>query len=172
MHLYYKRSPAPKTVLVIMFFLANLVISCMARAEESEAPKNLLFGSSEKDGWALELVDTESASSIFLPFGVSAKGHLRSVNEHISAAEHKPIKFYSLKSEVNAFLYNSEKADRLYSVEANEIIVPLTPCPSGWCLPPWFSQSLDSSNEPSVASIEGIPIVASQDLSRYFQIER
>ena len=155
-------------ILVLLFLGAST--SSMAVAQEGAPPAQPLFGTVQTDGWAFELLEPESGTSIYLPFHLAAEQKMRNVIGQISAAEKKPIEFFTIQPNVEVFLFNSESLIRIDGVETDDLTLPLTPCPAGYCLPPWVFDSLERlSTSGWKTGTPRIPVVDVENFGKYLQ---
>ncbi len=170
MLIVYSPQQTSSILKIVVTSLVCILAPNMTIAQDQISPAQPFYGTVKTDGWVFELLDTKSDTSIYIPINNMAEARMRNIIERIPSTEEESVEFFELQPEVDVRLYNSEDSTRIYDVETDEFVAPLTPCPAGYCLPPLlFNQSMRLEAlglEPGELSI---PVVSAVNLERYFQ---
>lgn len=167
----YKPSPTSSRVAAAVLGLSLALGATPAFSQDTPAIDQPMFGTLTTDGWALEIHDPATDGSIFVPVNNMIDGHMRAIMESISQAEETPIDLYTLQPQVEVYLYDTESSSRLEAYDFESSIVPLTPCPWGYCLPPWLLDAEERLESSGVGADEySVPVVNFEDIQRYLQL--
>jgi hypothetical protein len=171
MQLRYQPSPIYSSITIAVLSLIGVLTSNMTVAQEGEIPVQPFFGTVQTDGWAFEVLNPGTDTSIYLPANITSERRMRDIMERISEAEEKPIEFFDLQPGMEVYLFDSKSSTRADSVETEGLIVPLTPCPAGYCLPPWMFIDPLARLSTHGSDTEGpsIPVVDAVDFGKYFR---